>query len=205
MGAMMGASLQAPLAALTAMMELTYSPQILGPGMLVIVVACLTARVLFGKESLFISMLKSRGKDYETNPVMQTLRRVGVASVMQKSFVHTDRWASREYLESLLAGGPEWVLVEEGYMSLLPAADLARYLANLSASGDDQAPLDLLRIPIRRFGAAAIHLQATLQEAFEKLERASVDALYVERQTARGNRKIFGVLTREAVESAYRF
>jgi hypothetical protein len=150
-------------------------------------------------------MLKSRGKDYETNPVMQTLRRVGVASVMQKSFVHTDRWASREYLESLLAGDPEWVLVEEGYMSLLPAADLARYLANLSASGDDQAPLDLLRIPIRRFGAAAIHLQATLQEAFEKLERASVDALYVERQTARGNRKIFGVLTREAVESAYRF
>ncbi len=205
MGAMMGASLQAPLAALTAMMELTYSPQIIGPGMLVIVVACLTARVLFGKESLFISMLKSRGKDYEANPVMQTLRRVGVASVMQKSFVHTDRWASREYLESLLAGNPEWILVEEGYMSLLPAADLARYLVSISGSGDEQVPLDLLRIPTRRFGAAAIHLQATLQEAFEKLERASVDALYVERLTARGNRQILGVLTREAVESAYRF
>jgi len=205
MGAMMGASLQAPLAALTAMMELTYSPQIIGPGMLVIVVACLTARVLFGKESLFISILKSRGKDYEASPVAQTLRRVGVASVMQKSFARTDRWASREYLESLLTGNPEWVLVEEGYMSLVLAVDLARHLEHISENGDDQAPLDLLRIPVRRLRAAAIHLQATLQEAFEKLEKASVDALYVERLDASGNRQIYGVLTREAVESAYRF
>ena len=209
MGAMMGASLQAPLAALTAMMELTYSPQIIAPGMLVIVVACLTASELFGKESLFISMLKSSGKDYEANPVMQTLRRVGVASVMDKSFVRIDRVVDRERAEGLLTENPEWILVDkgdvEGSMALLPAVDLARHLGDTSKGGDDLAQVDLLQIPAQRLDAAAIHLQATLQEAFEKLESASVEAVYVERLTANGVRRIYGVLTREAVESAYRF
>ena len=75
----------------------------------------------------------------------------------------------------------------------------------ISGSEDDRDPLDLLRIPGRRRDAAAIHFQATLQEAFEKLESDSVDALYVERLTVSGNRHIYGVLIREAVESAYRF
>ncbi len=64
MGAVMGASLQAPLAALIAMMKLTHSPQIIMPGMLVIVVAGLTASELFLRESLFVTMLKASGLDY---------------------------------------------------------------------------------------------------------------------------------------------
>ncbi len=47
MGAMMGASLQAPLAALIAIVELSYSPGIILSGMLVIVVAQLTASEVF--------------------------------------------------------------------------------------------------------------------------------------------------------------
>ena len=78
MGAMMGASLQAPLAALTAMMELTHSPGIVMPGMLVIVVASLTASELFGKQSLFITMLRANGLDVAASPVSQALRRVTV-------------------------------------------------------------------------------------------------------------------------------
>jgi len=90
-------------------------------------------------------------------------------------------------------------------MALLPAVDLARHLGDTSKRGDDLAQVDLLQIPAQRLDEAAIHLQATLQEAFEKLESASVEAVYVERLTANGVRRIYGVLTREAVESAYRF
>ena len=85
MGAMMGASLQAPLAALTAIMELTYNPGIIMPGMLTIVIAQLTASEVFGKQSLFISMLRSNGLDYDINPVMQVLRGIGVASVLDNN------------------------------------------------------------------------------------------------------------------------
>ena len=205
MGAVMGGSLQAPLAALTAMMELTYSPQIIMPGMLVIVVAALTASELFRKESLFITMLKANGMDYEANPIMQTLRRIGVASVMHKSFRRTGVRIDREKAETLLATEPEWLLVhdQQDPITLMPAVDLARYIQEDSQSTEH--PIDLLEIPARRKEVAAINLQATLQEGLEILDGCSAEALYVERMNAPGIRRIYGVLTREQVESAYRY
>ncbi|MCP3871469.1 MAG: chloride channel protein [Gammaproteobacteria bacterium] len=207
MGAMMGATLQAPLAALTAMMELTYSPQIIMPGMLVVVVACLTASEIFRKESLFITMLKANGMDYNTNPVMQSLRRMGVASVMDKAYARTDRMVKRGQAEQLLADEPDWILVEESRepISLMRAMDLARHLGAGTGQEEKTAPLDLMGIPAHRSDIASIHIQATLQEAWDKLEAASVEALFVERTNAAGKQRIFGVVTRETLESAYRY
>lgn len=203
LGAMMGATLQAPLAALTAMMELTHSPQTIMPGMLVIVVAGLTVRELFHKESLFLTLMRAIGKDYDANPVMLALRRAGVASVMRRRFVRMDRLISRDKAENLLRDEPEWLLIQgDGQpVSLMPALDLLRYLK--SDAGAVQNELDLLEIPGRRIDVAPIYLQATLQEALEKLN-GGVEALYVERMTAPGIRRIYGVLTREQLESAYK-
>jgi CIC family chloride channel protein len=207
MGALMGASLQAPLAALTAMMELTQSPRIIMPGMLAIVVAGLTASEIFRKESLFITMLKVSGMDYNTNPVMLALRRVGVAGVMQKSFARPARLITREGARVLLGGEPEWLLVQgtEGPLALMPAVDLARHLQAGGAENGDEAEIDLLKIPARRFDVAPVYLQATLQEALDLLERGPAEALFVERMTAPGIKRVYGVLTREDVESAYRY
>lgn len=47
MAAMMAAMLNAPLAALLAILELTYNPNVLFPGMMMIVVATLISRQLF--------------------------------------------------------------------------------------------------------------------------------------------------------------
>jgi len=203
MGAMMGATLQAPLAALTAMMELTRSPQFIMPGMLAIVVAALVASELFGKESLFITLLRAIGKDYDTNPVMLALRRAGVASVMRRHFVRAERRVDRLRAQELLEGQPEWLLIdgEAGPVSLMPALDLVRYLQTADPEGGD--PIDLLAIPGRRMDVAPVYLQATLQEALEQLG-GDVEALYVEQVTAPGIRRIYGILTREQLESAYR-
>ena len=65
-------------------------------------------------------------------------------------------------------------------------------------------PLDLMEIPGRRLQLAPVQLQATLQEALQQLEQSGAEALYVERMTAPGIKPIFGILTREQVESAYR-
>ncbi len=180
MGAMMGATLQAPLAALTAMMELTHSPQIIMPGMLAIVVAALTASELFGKESLFVTLLRAIGKDYDTNPVLLALRRSGVASVMQRAFARPMRHLTLQEAEGVMEGQPEWLLVQgqEGPVSLLPAVDLAAHLQSRKA-GDEEL-IDLLSIPARRHDVAPVYLQATLQEALERLDEG-VEALYVER------------------------
>lgn len=203
MGAMMGATLQAPLAALTAMMELTYSPHAIMPGMLAIVVAGLTVTHLFGKESLFLTLMRAIGKDYDTNPVMLALRRAGVASVMRKRFARPPRRLSRDRAEALLQDEPEWLLIqgEGGPVSLMPAVDLVRYLK--ADEGRVTGEVDLLEIPGQRIDVAPIYLQATLQEALERLN-SGAEALYVERMTAPGIRRIYGVLTREQVESAYK-
>lgn len=199
----MGATLQAPLAALTAMMELTHSPQTIMPGMLVIVVAGLTVSELFRKESLFLAMMRAIGKDYDTNPVMLALRRASVASVMHKRFVRPDRRISRDKAEALLQDEPEWLLIQgdERPIGLMPAVDLVRFLK--TGEGVTVSQIDLLEIPGQRIDVAPIYLQATLQEALERLN-SGAEALYVERMTAPGIRRIYGVLTREQVESAYK-
>jgi H+/Cl- antiporter ClcA len=69
MGAMMGAVLQAPLAALMAVLELTANSNSILPGMFAIVTATLTTRVVFEKQSVFISILGARGIDYRHDPV----------------------------------------------------------------------------------------------------------------------------------------
>lgn len=58
MVAMMGATLRAPLAALTALLELTGNPSIILPGMLAVASAELTNRLFLGKESVFESLLR---------------------------------------------------------------------------------------------------------------------------------------------------
>jgi len=207
MGAVMGASLQAPLAALTAMIELTHNPGVIMPGMLVIVVAGLTASVLFRKESLFVSLLKANGLDYSANPVMQALRRVGVTSVMEKNFVRLERNLSRERAEELLIHEPEWLLVDEGGepVVLMPAVDLARHIQEQTEEDGCMEDIDLLGIPARREQVAAVDLQSTLQEALDILESGEGEALFVARMTVPGIRRIYGVLTRDHVESAYHY
>ena len=207
MGAMMGSSLQAPLAALTAMMELTHSPQIIMPGMLTIVVASLTASELFRKESVFITMLKASGMDYSTNPVLQTLRRIGVASIMRERFQRPERHVSREAVNALLKKEPEWLLIQgdEHPIAMLRAVDLASYVQTMEKDDEATDPIDLMKIPGQRYEVAPVHLQATLQEALDILKKKGVEALFVERMTAPGIKRIYGVLTRDQIESAYHY
>ena len=189
-----------------AMLELTHNPAVILPGMLAVVVAGLTASEVFHKESLFVSALKARGRDYDANPVLQALRRVGVASVMDKRFVLVDSQLSLDLASELLAGKPYWVLIDHGGKprALMPAIDLVRYLE--TAEVTDQDPhIDLLEIPAQRLDAAPVHLQETLQQALERLDAGEGEALYVERVTAPGIRRIYGILTRQMVESPYRY
>jgi chloride channel protein, CIC family len=66
MAAMMGATLQAPLSALVAVLELTGNPHVILPGILAIVTAALTVRHLFECDSIFAMQLREMG--YERAP-----------------------------------------------------------------------------------------------------------------------------------------
>jgi H+/Cl- antiporter ClcA len=214
MGAVMGASLQAPLAALTAMMELTHSPQIIMPGMIAIVIANLTASEVFRKKSLFLSVLEASEVNVYTNPITQTLRRIGVASVMNKAVIQVAASIELERVESLFKDNPKWLLIEDknhqhsqSNTQLMPAIELVKYLESSKQESVEEESikkeLDLLEIPAKRMDIASIHLQATLEEALNKLDKHNIDALYVERMSAPGIMRLYGVITRAQIESAY--
>lgn len=202
MGAMMGATLQAPLAALLAMLELTVNPNIILPGMLAVVASGITSSHLFGHESVFIALLKARGLDYRSDPLAQSLRRIGVASVVNRAFVHAPRLIDDAMAEKLLHSQPLWIVVDDGENPdvLLLAADLARFLS----SDSEHTDIDLLQIPAHREDTTNIGQQATLQQALDTMNDKGVDNLCVLRHMARGKSDIIGVITRQAVESHYR-
>lgn len=209
MGAMMGATLQAPLAALVALLELTSNPNIILPGMLAIIASGLTSSQLFGKESVFLTLSKARGLDYRSNPIAQSLRRIGVASVLNVSFVETEQVISDSNASTLLISMPLWIVVRKNNKptALLLAADLSRYLSEhveeVAEKDEKEVEINLLEIPARREDIVPINQQATLQQALDVMNEKHVDALYVTINESSGNPMVIGIITRQTVESQY--
>lgn len=202
MGAMMGATLQAPLAALIALLELTANPNIILPGMLAIVGASLISSQLFGKESVFITLMRARGLVYQDDPVVQSLRRVSVANAMKRDVVETPAQLAREQADELLRQHPQWLLVNEDEQRpfILPGADLARHLQSR-----EYELIDLKEIPAQRRSVRPIDLRATLQEGLELLEDSEAEALIIMDRAAPYSRQVFGVVTREDIDEHYRY
>ena len=92
MAGFMAATLNAPLAALLAVVELSNQLDIVLPAMLVISSACLSAGQIFGNRSIFIMQLNIQQLSYRNPPIESTLQRIGVLGVLnQNLFVFNDR------------------------------------------------------------------------------------------------------------------
>ncbi|MCG8378364.1 MAG: chloride channel protein [Proteobacteria bacterium] len=200
MGAMMGATLQAPLAALLAVLELTANQNIIFPAMLAIVSANLAARELFKSESVFLSQFKEIGLDYRNDPVAQSLRRIGVESVMNKAYSITETVIPRDVAYEHIKESPDWLLIrrEEGNQ-LMPATDLARFLEE-----NEDEEINLLEIPAKRRQLAQVKLESILQHAQKILDESDAETLYVIRKISHSADRIYGILTQEDIEKHYR-
>jgi chloride channel protein, CIC family len=200
MGAMMSATLQAPLAALLAILELTGNQNIIFPGMLAIVSANLTARELFKCDSIFLSQFRGIGLDYRNDPIAQSLRRIGVESVMNKAYVITEARIPRNVGYEHLKEAPDWLIIrKEDANQLMPATDLARHLEET-----DDEEIDLLEIPSKRRQLVKVAIESTLQHAQQLLNDSEAEALYVTRKIGTSADRIFGIITQEDIEKHYR-
>jgi CIC family chloride channel protein len=200
MGAMMGAVLQAPLAALMAVLELTNNPNIILPAMLVIVIANLTASQVFGIRSVFLHQMETLGLEFQQNPLSMALNRASVASIMIRSFKRVGRNLNLDEAKAVVLERPYWLLVDgdEGPVFILRREDLEQFLAD-----DPAAEIDLAAIPATRKDVTSILLQATLSEALDALNSSGVQALYVNRISGPLLDSPVGIVTREDIESYY--
>ena len=223
MSAMMAAVINAPLAALITVLELTGNPNALFPSMLMIVVACLFTRQAFNCASIFQSQLIAQGKPVNAATNQQLLSRAGVSSIMSSNFAPTQQYLSRQQAQQLLSEKPRWLLIEYPDASpiLMRALDLATLLTekmNADSGIEDQINacrdthkdsetlcIDLLEIPAKRWETAAIDDIANLYEAHLLMQEQQVEALYVCRQHRRqAHRSITtGIITRDALDNFY--
>ena len=204
MGAMMGAVLQAPLAALMAVMELTHNPNIILPAMLVIIIANITASQLFGLKSVFITQMELMDLEFRQDPLSMTLNRASVASIMERNFERVPVKINLDEARKLAQGGSHWLLVdiEKTPSFIIRTEDLATFLDRGRAEGEKEE-VNLAEIPATRKDLCAILLQATLSEAYESLNSRGVGALYVNRITAPLMDSPVGIVTAEDIESYY--
>jgi H+/Cl- antiporter ClcA len=167
MAGLLAATLNAPLAALMTVMELTASHSIIVPAMLVIVTAYLTALQGFGNRSIFLQQLDFQGLKYQVSPAVEALQKIGVLEEMSDKFnllYSDDKTLIAESLDAADAQTPLIVFDEDkGYR-------LAEYDLTLTAEQS---------VSIRYIEMQAVTSQATLGDAFEILRDNRSGVIYV--------------------------
>jgi len=86
MAGFMAASLNAPLAALLAVVELSGQLEIILPAMIVITISSIISGQLFKNRSVFTMQLDVQGLAYRKPPIEKTLQKIGVLGVMIEKF-----------------------------------------------------------------------------------------------------------------------
>jgi len=202
MAAMMAATLNAPLAALTALLELTYNSHIILPGMIAVTAATLTAQNALRTPSLFFQLLRARGIEYrELDPVSQFLRRLGVASAMDRRVRVVGTTLDVAAQQTLHSDPPTWLLLRspQAPPQAIFTAELLHFLDSQTA---DKASLDLATVPVRRLPCEPLSSQATLLSALKKMDAQEIDTLYI---ISAHTGRMLGLITRQDIERSYRF
>lgn len=112
MVAMMGAVLNAPLAALIAILELSHNPGILFPAMLLVVVACVGVQTIFSYRGIFAEQLNVKGHDLHAETGKGFLSRVGVRSAMNRSFHIVSFPLSMDVIRQQVASESIWLVIK---------------------------------------------------------------------------------------------
>ncbi len=180
MGAMLAATLHAPLTGLLVVLELTGNMQVILPAMLIVAIATATARQGFRQPWAFIAALGPDRFAFPSTPAEQHLLRVAVASVMDRRVAPQ----SASDTVPLGAAAARWRVALDG-------ADGVR----VGAWVDGAAP------PASLAPSAFIDSGATLLEARARLNAAGVEALCVRREGRGAGGAVIGVLARADIDA----
>ena len=208
MGAMMGAVMNAPLAALTALLELTNTPDIILPGMIAIVVATLTNTQIFKQKPPHLAALHSSGKSKQLSVFEQALQRVGISSLSNSHVISCMRTIEKQQLQKILLNPPRWLVVETlGQPSVLLAGHQLIQAFNDDNEGfhslSDDSSIDMLATPGEQLKLANLDNRSSALEAWQIMEQENVDALLISSTFDAYAPAIISIVTRQDIENFY--
>lgn len=199
MAAAMGAILNAPLAAILAVIELTQSIGVAMPALLAIVAANLTNMGVFRQRSAHQTILGQLQRNLPEDPLNQLLHRTDVSSIMDRLVTRVSASMEQTAVDGLQRATLPWCLVERDQQDLFLVAgnDLVAWLSEQEPGTE---PVDITKAGIRRWTIATVPRQATLRQAMDTIRRDTVEAVCVYGGGTRGAPILQGVVTRESIE-----
>ena len=205
MAAMMGATLSAPLAALTAALEFTGSTHILLPAMLVIVSANIVCEKLFRQKAVFQTLLDTHGLNLASNSVSQWLENTPVVSLASTQFKSHDRHIKRNTAENFCNSSLEYILItDQSKPSALIQVSALSFHLRFNDDAEVSDDIDLLAIPAEKRDLAGISSEASLKDALDIFEKENTHALYLTNYSNLSeNIYVSGILVRSHVEQYF--
>lgn len=181
MAGLMAAVVHAPLAALSAVMELSFSPELILPAILVIVPAYVTSTQYLGNSSIFIRQLDYQKLPYTTSPVTESLQKTGVLAVMDTEFkLFND--AENDQILAFLEDAPRHPVIQFSINGNEKKYAMVQFDVSLER---DSQPLVFTQI-------SGLNSQSTLAEVYKLLQVKREGAVFIFNQE---NRQIMGVIT----------
>ncbi len=170
MAGMMAATLNAPLAALITVVELSNQLEIIVPAMVVIGTACVISGQFFGNRSLFVMQLEVQNLTYRKPPLEKSLQRIGVLGLMNEHFTISHKLSEQEKVEHLKQASENSLLLDRIDNN---NADNSLYywLQRDDSDPNSQVITNHLLLPL--------HAQSTLVEAYLLLVKKRKGGVYI--------------------------
>ncbi len=177
----MAASLNAPLAALLAVVELSSQLELVLPAMIVITIASIVSRQLCKNESIFTMQLDAQNLLYRKPPIEESLQNIGVLAAMKQNILILEQASTRTIVGELVNSHESQLIIKKEPSSQANKND-HYYWAQLDADISDDEGEDILHNlekKIQLHKLIPLNHQATLAEAYLALVEQRSGAVYI--------------------------
>lgn len=141
MAGFMAASLNAPLAALLAVVELSGQLEVILPAMIVITVSCIISGQLFNNRSVFTMQLDVQGLVYRKPPIENALQKIGVLSLMIKNIAFSENASAKTIAGIIMASDSKVPVVNKTVNKVMKNKKVISQVSYYWAEFDETIPL----------------------------------------------------------------
>lgn len=193
MAGFLAATLNAPLAALLTVVELSNQLEVVVPAMIVITTACVFSGQFFNNRSVFVMQLEQQGLKYRKSPIEKSLQRIGVLGVLQENINVYQQECSLEVFRAL----KNIELLNHVIIELAPETESLSPYSTFSWLKIEHDP-STKRVEIVQLQLLPLQSQSTLAEAYLALIEQRDGGVYIYDNDPN---EIIGIITFEQIRS----